>query len=319
MSDKQSSFIPNSFQTPNSYVDNYLHLFTPEEWLVMTYAIRRILGFNKRSDRISLSQFANGITDRNGNHLDYGCGLSVNTIRDVLKSLCGFGFLIRLSENDPTVNTGPEYSLQLDDSKIRLSAMLARAGNKKKESKARTKQAIRVMKSVRKQYPLMSDSTTPKKYPLMSDDTPPLMSDSSTPPHVAQQHNIQGNTGNTEIYNADAISGMSVSQVKKLPEMKLFEKVTNSFPGVYQWAKIILFIRDKQPSEEKMRECWEYWSGVKGYRPNDITWLLEWTINGIPNGKSKPNGKKTNTPPDEESDTFMQDREAAQKEFEKEQ
>ena len=44
---RQSDFIPNSYQTPNAYIDKYLHLLTGEEWKVLSYAIRRILGFQK--------------------------------------------------------------------------------------------------------------------------------------------------------------------------------------------------------------------------------------------------------------------------------
>jgi hypothetical protein len=32
--------IPNSFQTPNAYVDQYMPLLTPEEWVVLSYVVR---------------------------------------------------------------------------------------------------------------------------------------------------------------------------------------------------------------------------------------------------------------------------------------
>ncbi len=72
-----SEFIPNSFQTPNVYIDRFMHLLTAEEWKVLSYAVRRIFGFQKRSDRISLSQFMHGTRSTlNDVQLDYGTGLT---------------------------------------------------------------------------------------------------------------------------------------------------------------------------------------------------------------------------------------------------
>ena len=53
--DKKSTFVPNSFQTPNDYVDEIMPYLTGEEFKVLIYAVRRILGFQKRQDRTSLS------------------------------------------------------------------------------------------------------------------------------------------------------------------------------------------------------------------------------------------------------------------------
>lgn len=47
----QSALIPNSFQMPNLFTDRLMHLLKPEEFLVLSYATRRIYGFRKRQDR----------------------------------------------------------------------------------------------------------------------------------------------------------------------------------------------------------------------------------------------------------------------------
>ena len=279
MTQRQSAFIPNSYQTPNLYVDAYLYLLTDEEWKVLSYAIRRTLGFNKRRDRISLSQFANGITDKAGKHLDYGCGLSVDTVRKVVTSLCLFGFLTKTAENDPTKNNGPEYELQLEDSQIKTSLLLERQGKKKKDGKARTKKAIRFSKAKRLQYPLVSDTTTP------------LVSDTTTPPSVGHQHNNQETQRNTDSL-AERVRKMSIQEISDLPEIKLFEKVTSRFPGQYQWVQIVETIQEHKITEEAMRKCWKVWSSEKGYRPANLGWLVDWCINGIP--ELKKNGHKGN-------------------------
>lgn len=299
----QSRFVPNSYQTPNAYVDDYLALLTGEEWKALSYAIRRILGFNKRRDRISLSQFANGIRDKNDQPLDFGCGLSINTLRNVLKRLCEFGFLIRTSENDPIKNEGPEYELQLDDSKINLSLLLARDKHKTREAKSRTRKAITVMRAKRNQYPLMSDSSTPPSRatvvpPLMSHDTPPLMSDDNT---ITRE-----NQGKSDRYIQAEIEEMSVREIRALPEMKLFESITGRFPGQYQWFAIVDFLQNHLIAKDKLSECWNEWAVKKGYRPNDLTWLLDWSINGIHHGKNG-NSKK----PENHKDDLEQRRQKA--------
>jgi len=43
-----SNYIPNSFQTPNVLVDEIMPLLTPQEWLVLSFATRHILGWHDR-------------------------------------------------------------------------------------------------------------------------------------------------------------------------------------------------------------------------------------------------------------------------------
>lgn len=279
MSNRPSEFIPNSFQTPNIYVDSYLHLLSGEEWKVLTYAIRRILGFNKRSDRISLSQFSEGIVNRQGVRLDYGCGLNVDTIRTITANLCEYGFLIRLQENDPHLNTGPEYGLQLDDTKINLSAILQRKTMKEKANQVRTKRARNTLKGKRQQYPLLSDNTTP---PIVGQYSPPI---------VGQTHNNQETQGNPDsLATLEEIALMSVAEARKVPEIKLYEEVTGGFPGKYQWMYIVESIRLNHTQKETMITCWAEWA-KRGYKPNNLGWLLEWCVSGI---KDNHNGHKNN-------------------------
>ena len=88
-----NTFFPNSFQTPNAYVDELCYLLTPEEFKILVFIIRRILGFeNKRElhqDNISVSQIQHG-QQRNGSLLSHGVGLSRPTIMNCLNSMCRF-------------------------------------------------------------------------------------------------------------------------------------------------------------------------------------------------------------------------------------
>ena len=286
MKERDSEFIPNSFQTPNAYVDGYLHLLTGEEWKTLTYAIRRILGFQKRRDRISYSQFAGGIVDSDGNRLDWGCGLSVDTLRRTLANLTRYGFLIRTADNDPRTNEGAEYGLQLDDSRIARSALLARGREKREANRKRTRKAVRVLLAKRARDPLLSDRTRP---PIVGQNAPPI---------VGQKDNNQGNPekSSTSPATTAEIEVMSVAEALQLPEIQLYKKVTNRIPGDAQWTIIVEFMREHEPTEEQLRPCWKAWN-KQAYRPGGLGWL-DWVLTGIPDfTKRNGNGKKKSNPP----------------------
>jgi hypothetical protein len=133
-----SDFIPNSFQTPNDYVDRFLHLLTPEEWKVLGYSIRRIFGFNKTADRISLSQYENGLKDKDGKQLDHGTGLSRPTIVRALRSLEEFGLQVEVEPNDPRKNEGACFTLQLNADKVDVAGLEARAAESRQKGRERT-------------------------------------------------------------------------------------------------------------------------------------------------------------------------------------
>lgn len=119
MTDKNDkrNYIPNSFQTPNIYIDEYLHMLSGSEIKVLLYAMRRIFGFHKQTDRISVSQFCNGITGKEGNQLDHGTGLSRATVVGALNSLQKYGLMTKVSANEKKENEGAEYALTYMPSK----------------------------------------------------------------------------------------------------------------------------------------------------------------------------------------------------------
>lgn len=136
-----SDFIPNSFQTPNDYVDQFMSLLTPEEWVVLSYTVRRIFGFQKRQDRISLSQYENGAKDREGNPLDRGTGLSRPAIIKALAALEKYGLQVLVEPNDKHKNEGACYALQLSAKKVNVAGLEKRAALAKERGRERTKTA----------------------------------------------------------------------------------------------------------------------------------------------------------------------------------
>lgn len=67
------------------------------------------------------------------------------------------------------------------------------------------------------------------------------------------------------------------------PAIKAFYKVRGSYPLKRNWDFVIEALGN-EPDESKMRECWKVWSS-HGYNPQDLVWVLDWYINGIPENK----------------------------------
>jgi len=87
MEEHKINLIPNSTQLPNILLDKVVPLIPEAEARCLIYICRRTFGFHKESDRISFSQFIQGIKDRRGNVLDYGTGLSRQSVAQGLRSL----------------------------------------------------------------------------------------------------------------------------------------------------------------------------------------------------------------------------------------
>lgn len=84
----------NTTPVPDVLFDELLTVLSGTQLKVLLYVIRRTLGFKKSSDGISLSQFTNGITTRDGKVLDKGCGINKrSTVSKILRELIEMGCL----------------------------------------------------------------------------------------------------------------------------------------------------------------------------------------------------------------------------------
>jgi hypothetical protein len=135
-----SKIHPNTFQVPNFYVDEVMHLLTGTELALLLYAVRRIMGFHKQRDRISLSQFCNGARGANGEIRDHGTGLGRSTVIHGLAYLVEVGLLVKADENNLS-NDGACYELEMDSNNVRLDILQARAGQKAERAIRQTESA----------------------------------------------------------------------------------------------------------------------------------------------------------------------------------
>lgn len=145
------NFVRYSFQTPNQYVDDVMSYLTGEEYKVLSYAVRRILGFQKRQDHISISQFTHGVKkpDGSGNY-DKGTGLCVSTVKKCLANLTNFGLMVRIARNNRNTNKGDLWALQWEVEGINLAALKARQEQKSRANASNITKARVVRQSPKK-------------------------------------------------------------------------------------------------------------------------------------------------------------------------
>lgn len=130
-----STIVPNTFQTPNEHVDRAMQYLTGDEYKVLNFATRHILGWQKRIDErcgaISLSVFQNGFKNTGG------CGLSKPAIIKILDTLDGFGLLVKVGEPD---QKGQRYSIgeTPDWQKMETRQEERNQSNRTRTSKARS-------------------------------------------------------------------------------------------------------------------------------------------------------------------------------------
>lgn len=137
--------LPNTFQHPNIFIDRLMFYLTPEENTVLTFAVRRILGFQQnissRKDNISLSQFVEGIkSTKDGVPLSMGCGLKKGAVTSALDNLEKYKVLIRTTEK-PDPRKGQEYWLQEEELAIDWDGLEARKQEQLDKARRQTKKA----------------------------------------------------------------------------------------------------------------------------------------------------------------------------------
>jgi len=178
-----TAIIPNTFQHPNIFVDRLMYFLTPEEYVVLTFAIRRIIGFQtnimSRKDNISLSQFTDGIVSESGEILSYGCGLGVQSVRNCLESLSKHKILIPTTEK-PNPVKGQEYWLQENEAVIDWEALEERKQSRRITYQSRTKKATK--ESLKSRGYVARKGNVARKAPVTSDVTEGVTSDVNTKP-----------------------------------------------------------------------------------------------------------------------------------------
>jgi hypothetical protein len=141
-----SKIIPNSFQYPNYYSDELMYLLSGDEQKILLYTVRRIIGFHKDKDNISLTQYSDGITTRSGQQLDYGTGLNRPAVISAIEMLTTCRIITEIKEGHS--QDGKCYSLQLDSNKIDLQPLKDRQAKRHQVGQQRTEKARATARAV---------------------------------------------------------------------------------------------------------------------------------------------------------------------------
>jgi len=305
-----SKIIPNSFQTPNAYIDEFMAFLTPEENVVLTYTARRIFGFHKDEDRISLSQYAEGIKAHDGSILDYGTGLNKKAVRRALDALIAFGLIIEVEPYVIETSTPACYALQLDPEKIDSSGLHARRAARVAMDSRRTAKGrnVATLNRAERSDPSVSDNTPPvlshtTAPPVLSDTTPPVLSD-SIPPVVSdtttkarEKQSRKPEEPLGESAHASPQSPSPKSRTSKSPPdprsqhpaIQLVKKLMSRYPDKI-WYDDIIEIVGEEPDVGKLTACRKDWIG-RGWNSNSLDWI-PWYRDGIP--ERNGNGKQSN-------------------------
>lgn len=314
MEDK--NLYPNSFQMHNFYIDKCLHLLDGNEIKVLLYVIRRIIGWNKEFDRISLAQFEKGIISKTGERLDFGVGLSKPSIVKALNQLNKYGFLIQLEHsNNPKL--GNAFTLEFDYSKIHLNALEKRELNKGKTTSKdpllvkniyqsnpfTSKKALLVDQPKNDQKSvdlLVKNIDTHKREEVRvreekkEEERKEISHDSSSVCSPGQENlspsqNIVGSKTKSVAENKPT----KVSQVDPRfnhPGLLAIRNIvatagSKEFPSKLVWDDLIAVLGDK-PDIQRLGECAKAWT-LKGWRIGNLAWVTEWYKNGIPLSEHK--------------------------------
>src|ERR671916_718566 len=107
---------PNTTQIPNDVFDSLMSSLSGGELKVLLYICRRTFGFQKDSDRISLSQISKGIITKTGKVLDSGTGLCKRRVITALKTLEKKNIIITRTVDETGLNAVNTYRLNIASS-----------------------------------------------------------------------------------------------------------------------------------------------------------------------------------------------------------
>ena len=304
MEDKNSRL--NTFEINNFYVDDCLPLLTGEETKILFYAIRKILGWKKETDNISLTQFI------------AGTGLNKATILKSLKSLDFYGLLVQLSISNNNPTKGSEYFLQLDITKVNISGLKERASKKQAQSNRSS--------NLHKTSDNSTDAGLSGVLVYGVNQFKPCTSLSGKP---VEKNSIE-NKGLTDtglssvlVYGVNTQNSLKKEEKEKReetpsllktsgfeeepknlhPVIVAIKEITGRYPEEVLWDRIIKLTGDS-PNLDKLKECAVTWS-ANGYNLQNVKgWLFDWYVKGIPEKKKlvlqkqeiKPVNQQTKTP-----------------------
>ena len=161
--------IPNTTQIPNLILDHLLPVLEQAETRCILYICRRTFGFGKNKDRISLTQFTNGIKTKDGQILDKGTGLSRPAVVWALQRLVAAGVVY---SEKTTKGTFYELNLNMNiEAAIKIITEIRVSHNKERNNKPKQGKLFKVVKQVN-QLTKLTKSGLPSKPEVVNQVNP---------------------------------------------------------------------------------------------------------------------------------------------------
>lgn len=223
--------IPNSFQNPNVMVDEYMPYLTGEEWKVLSYAMRHILGF---VDRIASRKCRMSVTMFEKGYGPYpGCGLSRPAVIKALDGLAVFCLMNKcwkLDEQGVRVldinEDGQLWELAYDKATIRFDLLQARDTEKRAKATKRTDKARQTKAAGKSDLPaeVVSGTNQERSVPLTGGGKSDLLNQTHLQTHLQTQDSAPSGTDT----NSDASVTPVTTTIQELADAVVEEAIASS-------------------------------------------------------------------------------------------
>lgn len=264
---------------PNAFVDEYAHVLTSDEFKVLTFITRRILGFHNsreiRRNKISLSQIHGTIKAKNKKGefgiVSFGVGLSRPTVIKCLESLEKFKFIFKIGE---ATNNGQEFELNIGNIEpIAADELQKRKNKKNKAEKTKSKKRENTKRS------RLMTFTTGESMSLTTTQQNQVVNDINQVVNDINHHNFEDNLSNNndkdhKNVHIEVVNG--INPLKQTVETHNIE--TNSFAPFGASAANAADRNDclddvdsqkdksaakiKKSSADERRKLLEWWNGL---------------------------------------------------------
>lgn len=97
--------------------------------------------------------------------------------------------------------------------------------------------------------------------------------------------NTSNNTQGEQEKAPIAFENLSIPQARRIPTLKMYADATGWFPADVLWREVHDTITRHHLTAEKIRAAAIAWVG-RGYKRGNVTGILDWAVNGIPNNKT---------------------------------
>lgn len=264
-----NSILPNTFQHPNIFVDRLMFYLTPEENAVLTFAVRRILGFQEnissRKDNISLSQFTSEIrSTKDGSVLSRGCGLGISAVREALDILLHCNILLPTTTK-PDPRKGQEYWLQDDENNIDWDWLEKRKSERHESGLKRTEKARCV---VRQKASVGQNTTVEQQARESVPQQARGLSDNNTKPTETHGNPPLGGLSEKDLADANAQVTAMIANARKVTYRN-----RNQLPEIYlPFGDLYFELTKQEPTKSDLMDwmsTFEEWK-QKGLQPEHI-------------------------------------------------